>query len=137
MISLPKVWSINKSGFWEWLMSFDFLTFISKNHCMRLRLLFLNFYRHTFKGGGAMCIFLDIVLERDVQSRNSSNFWDKNWRNSVFRHLKGIMHVLWLFINQRIGVSGSNNAFAEEDYRKPKDKLWLDGEEMDFGLPKV
>jgi ATP-dependent exoDNAse (exonuclease V) beta subunit len=28
--------------------------------------------------------------------------------------------------------------FAEEDYsRKPKDKLWLDGEEMDFGLPKV
>jgi hypothetical protein len=26
---------------------------------------------------------------------------------------------------------------AEEDYsRKPKDKLWLDGEEMDFGLPK-
>jgi ATP-dependent exoDNAse (exonuclease V) beta subunit len=28
--------------------------------------------------------------------------------------------------------------FAEEDYsRKPKDKLWLDGEEMDFGLPKL
>jgi hypothetical protein len=28
--------------------------------------------------------------------------------------------------------------FAEEDYsRKPKDKLWFDGEEMDFCLPKV
>jgi hypothetical protein len=34
--------------------------------------------------------------------------------------------------------SCGNHAFAEEDYsRKPKDKLWLDGEEMDFGLPKV
>jgi hypothetical protein len=28
--------------------------------------------------------------------------------------------------------------FAEEDYtRKPKDKLWLNAEEQDFGLPKV
>jgi hypothetical protein len=24
-----------------------------------------------------------------------------------------------------------------EDYSRKKDKLWLDGEEMDFGLPKV
>jgi hypothetical protein len=32
--------------------------------------------------------------------------------------------------------SSGNHAFAEEDYsRKPKDKF--DGEEMDFGLPKV
>jgi ATP-dependent exoDNAse (exonuclease V) beta subunit len=38
----------------------------------------------------------------------------------------------------RVGISSGNHAFAEEDYsRKPKDKLWLDGEEMDFGLPKV
>jgi hypothetical protein len=27
--------------------------------------------------------------------------------------------------------------FAEDYSRKPKDKLWLDGEEMDFGLPKL
>jgi ATP-dependent exoDNAse (exonuclease V) beta subunit len=27
--------------------------------------------------------------------------------------------------------------FAEEDYTKTKDKLWLNAEEQDFGLPKV
>jgi ATP-dependent exoDNAse (exonuclease V) beta subunit len=26
--------------------------------------------------------------------------------------------------------------FAEEDYEKPKDKLWLNAEEQDFGLPR-
>jgi hypothetical protein len=32
----------------------------------------------------------------------------------------------------------SHFSFSEEDYtRKPKDKLWLNAEEQDFGLPKV
>jgi hypothetical protein len=36
-------------------------------------------------------------------------------------------------IHKSKGLNCGNHAFAEEDYsRKPKDKLWLDGEEMDW-----
>jgi hypothetical protein len=41
-----------------------------KNHCMRRwRLLFQNFYRQTCKAVELMCIFFDIVLERDVRNQ--------------------------------------------------------------------
>jgi ATP-dependent exoDNAse (exonuclease V) beta subunit len=85
--------------------------------------------------------FLDIVLERDVRNQagiaDFLNFWDKMQRNSASHHLKEIA-VRIMTIHKSKGLEFPViMPFAEEDYsRKPKDKLWLDGEEMDFGLQK-
>jgi ATP-dependent exoDNAse (exonuclease V) beta subunit len=67
------------------------------------------------------------------------NFWDKNAEKFSIPSPEGNNAVRIMTIHKsRVGISVVIMPFAEEDYsRKPKDKLWLDGEEMDFGLPKV
>jgi ATP-dependent exoDNAse (exonuclease V) beta subunit len=88
--------------------------------------------------------FLDIVLERDVRNQagisDFLNFWDKNSDKFSIPSPEGNNAVRIMTIHKSKGLEFPVviMPFAEEDYsRKPKDKLWLDGEEMDFGLPKV
>ena len=88
--------------------------------------------------------FLDIVLERDLRNQagisDFLDFWDKNSEKFSIPSPEGNNAVRIMTIHKSKGLEFPVviMPFAEEDYsRKPKDKLWLDGEEHDFGLPKV
>ncbi len=88
--------------------------------------------------------FLDIVLERDIRNQagisDFLNYWDKNAEKFSIPSPEGNDAVRIMTIHKAKGLEFPVVIlpFAEEDYsRKPKDKLWLNAEEQDFGLPKV
>ncbi|WP_222617367.1 UvrD-helicase domain-containing protein [Flavobacterium muglaense] len=95
-------------------------------------------------GNAYVQYFLDIVLERDVRNQagiaDFLNFWDKNAEKFSIPSPEGNNAVRIMTIHKSKGLEFPVviMPFAEEDYsRKPKDKLWLEATEMDFGLPKV
>ncbi len=88
--------------------------------------------------------FLDIVLERDIRNQagisDFLNYWDKNAQKFSIPSPEGNNAVRIMTIHKSKGLEFPVVIlpFADEDYsRKPKDKLWLDAEEADFGIPKV
>ena len=88
--------------------------------------------------------FLDIVLERDIRSQlgisDFLDFWEKNAGKFSIPSPEGTDAVRIMTIHKSKGLEFPVviMPFAEEDYnRKPKDKLWLDTLEEEFGLPKV
>ncbi len=95
-------------------------------------------------GNAYVQYFLDIVLERDIRNQagisDFLNFWDKNAEKFSIPSPEGTNAVRIMTIHKSKGLEFPVVIFpfAEEDYtRKPKDKLWLNVEEQDFGLPKV
>ena len=95
-------------------------------------------------GNAYVQYFLDIVLERDIRNQagisDFLNFWDKNAEKFSIPSPEGNNAVRIMTIHKSKGLEFPVVIFpfAEEDYsRKPKDKLWLNAEEEDFGLPKV
>ncbi len=96
------------------------------------------------EGNAYVQYFLDIVLERDVRNQagisDFLNYWDKNAEKFSIPSPEGKNAVRIMTIHKSKGLEFPVviMPFAEEDYnRKPKDKLWLNAEEEDFGLPKV
>ena len=95
-------------------------------------------------GNAYVQYFLDIVLERDIRNQagisDFLSFWDKNAEKFSIPSPEGTNAVRIMTIHKSKGLEFPVVIFpfAEEDYnRKPKDKLWLNAEEQDFGLPKV
>ncbi|MBG6060924.1 ATP-dependent exoDNAse (exonuclease V) beta subunit/very-short-patch-repair endonuclease [Flavobacterium sp. CG_9.1] len=95
-------------------------------------------------GNAYVQYFLDIVLESDIRNQagisDFLNFWDKNAEKFSIPSPEGTNAVRIMTIHKSKGLEFPVVIFpfAEEDYnRKPKDKLWLNAEEQDFGLPKV
>ena len=136
--------------FENWLMSFDislsFQNIRKKSLYEAVEIIVSKFLSQNLaKGGGAYVqYFLDIVLERDVRNQagiaDFLNFWDKNAEKFSIPSPEGNNAVRIMTIHKSKGLEFPVviMPFAEEDYsRKPKDKLWLDATEMDFGLPKV
>jgi ATP-dependent exoDNAse (exonuclease V) beta subunit len=136
--------------FEKWLMSYDislsFQNIRKKSLYEAVEVVITKFLSPNLaKGGGAYVqYFLDIVLERDVRNQagisDFLNFWDKNAEKFSIPSPEGNNAVRIMTIHKSKGLEFPVviMPFAEEDYsRKPKDKLWLDGEEMNFGLPKV
>ncbi|RYJ53058.1 DUF559 domain-containing protein [Flavobacterium petrolei] len=96
------------------------------------------------EGNAYVQYFLDIVLERDIRNQagisDFLNFWDKNAEKFSIPSPEGTNAVRIMTIHKSKGLEFPVVIFpfAEEDYtRKPKDKLWLNAAEQDFGLPKV
>ena len=96
------------------------------------------------EGNAYVQYFLDIVLERDIRNQagisDFLNFWDKNAEKFSIPSPEGTNAVRIMTIHKSKGLEFPVVIFpfAEEDYgRKPKDKLWINVEELDFGLPKV
>jgi very-short-patch-repair endonuclease len=96
------------------------------------------------EGNAYVQYFLDIVLERDVRNQagisDFLSFWDKNGEKFSIPSPEGKNAVRIMTIHKSKGLEFPVviMPFAEEDYsRKPKDKLWLNAEEEEFGLPKV
>lgn len=95
-------------------------------------------------GNAYVQYFLDIVLERDIRNQagisDFLNFWDKNADKFSIPSPEGTNAVRIMTIHKSKGLEFPVVIFpfAEEDYtKKPKDKLWLNAEDHNFGLPKV
>ena len=96
------------------------------------------------EGNAYVHYFLDLVLERDVRTQSGIsdflNYWDKNSEKFSIPSPEGKNAVRIMTIHKSKGLEFPVviMPFAEEDYvKKPKDKLWLDAENDDLGLPKV
>ncbi|MFV8374844.1 UvrD-helicase domain-containing protein [Flavobacterium sp. LB1P62] len=136
-----------ETDFENWLMSFDVsLSFqnIRKKSLYEAVETIISKFLNPKISNAYVQYFLDIVLERDIRNQagisDFLNFWDKNAEKFSIPSPEGTNAVRVMTIHKSKGLEFPVVIFpfAEEDYnRKPKDKLWLNAEEQDFGLPKV
>jgi len=138
---------INEKDFENWLESFDVtLSFqnIRKKSLYEAVEVIVSKFLNPKNSNAYVQYFLDIVLERDVRNQagisDFLNYWDKNGEKFSIPSPEGKDAVRIMTIHKSKGLEFPVviMPFAEEDYsRKPKDKLWLNAEQEDFGLPKV
>lgn len=136
-----------ETEFEKWLMGFDIsLSFqnIRKKSLYEAVEIIISKFINPKSNNAYVQYFLDIVLERDVRNQagisDFLNYWDKNAAKFSIPSPEGNNAVRIMTIHKSKGLEFPVviMPFAEEDYnRKPKDKLWLNTEEQDFGLPKV
>ncbi|CAM3916740.1 exodeoxyribonuclease V subunit beta [Flavobacterium sinopsychrotolerans] len=136
-----------EANFEEWLMTFDvelsFQNIRKKSLYEAVETIIAKFLNPKVSNAYVQ-YFLDIILERDIRNQagisDFLNFWDKNAEKFSIPSPEGTNAVRIMTIHKSKGLEFPVVIFpfAEEDYnRKPKDKLWLNAEEQDFGLPKV
>lgn len=136
-----------ETDFEEWLMSFNvslsFQNIRKKSLYEAVETIVAKFLNPKVSNAYVQ-YFLDIVLERDIRNQagisDFLNFWDKNAEKFSIPSPEGTNAVRIMTIHKSKGLEFPVVIFpfAEEDYSlKPKDKLWLNAEEQDFGLPKV
>ena len=136
-----------ETEFENWLTSFDIsLSFqdIRKKSLYEAVETIISKFLSPKSSNAYVQYFLDIVLERDVRNQagisDFLNYWNKNAEKFSIPSPEGKNAVRIMTIHKSKGLEFPVviMPFAEEDYnRKPKDKLWLNAEEEDFGLPKV
>ena len=130
-----------------WLLSFDVaLSFenIRKKSLYEAVEIIISKFVPLAEGNAYVQFFLDIVLERDIRNQagiaDFLGYWDKNAGRFSIPSPEGINAVRIMTIHKSKGLEFPVviMPFAEEDYnRKPKDKLWLDTEDVDLGVPKA
>ncbi|MDP3680792.1 MAG: UvrD-helicase domain-containing protein [Flavobacterium sp.] len=136
-----------ETDFENWLVSFDvslsFQNIRKKSLYEAVETIIAKFLNPKVSNAYVQ-YFLDIVLERDIRNQagisDFLNFWDKNAEKFSIPSPEGTNAVRIMTIHKSKGLEFPVVIFpfAEEDYSlKPKDKLWLNAEEQDFGLPKV
>ncbi len=88
--------------------------------------------------------FLDVILERDYHKQagisDFVNYWDKNSGKYSIPSPEGNNAVKIMTIHKSKGLEFPVVIipFADEDYdKKPKNKLWLEADEAEFGLSRV
>jgi ATP-dependent exoDNAse (exonuclease V) beta subunit len=133
--------------FENWLTSFDIsLSFqdIRKKSLYESVETIISKFLHSQNGNAYIQYFLDIVLERDVRNQagisDFLNYWDKNAEKFSIPSPEGKNAVRIMTIHKSKGLEFPVviMPFADEDYsRSRKNKLWIDAEVDDFGLPKV
>lgn len=137
----------NEIAFEKWLEKFDvLLSFESirkKSLYEAVETIVSKFVRPEYNNAYVQ-YFLDIVLERDIRNQagisDFLSYWGKNAEKFSIPSPEGNNAVRIMTIHKSKGLEFPVviMPFAEEDYsRKPKNKLWLNAEEEDFGLPKV
>ena len=136
-----------EAEFENWLTNFDIsLSFqdIRKKSLYESVELIVSKFLHSQNGNAYIQYFLDIVLERDVRNQagisDFLNYWDKNAEKFSIPSPEGKNAVRIMTIHKSKGLEFPVviMPFADEDYsRSPKNKLWIDAEKDEFGLPKV
>nr|WP_315165304.1 UvrD-helicase domain-containing protein [uncultured Flavobacterium sp.] len=137
----------NEKDFEAWLESFNVsLSFqnIRKKSLYEAVEVIVSKFLNPKNSNSYVQYFMDIVLERDIRNQagisDFLNFWDKNSEKFSIPSPEGnnAVRIMTIHASKGLEFPVVIFPFAEEDYnRKPKDKLWLDAEEQDFGLPKV
>ncbi len=95
-------------------------------------------------GNAYVQYFLDIVLERDIRNQagvaDFLDFWEKNAEKFSIPSPEGNNAVKIMTIHRSKGLEFPVviMPFAEQDYgRGPKDKLWINTDEVSIDLPKI
>lgn len=137
----------SESDFEKWLLTFDVsLSFenIRKKSLYEAVEIIISKFILPSEGNAYVQFFLDIVLERDIRNQagiaDFLNYWEKNSEKFSIPSPEGNNAVRIMTIHKSKGLEFPVviMPFAEEDYnRKPKDKLWLDTEAEDLGVPRV
>lgn len=137
----------NEMEFENWLMTFDYeLSFqnIRRKSLYEAVETIVSKFLNPKTSNAYVQYFLDIVVERDIRNQagisDFLNFWDKNAEKFSIPSPEGTNAVRIMTIHKSKGLEFPVVIFpfAEEDYnRKPKDKLWLNDEQGNIGLPKV
>ncbi|MDW8851315.1 UvrD-helicase domain-containing protein [Flavobacterium sp. MMLR14_040] len=136
-----------ENDFEKWLLAFDVsLSFedIRKKSLYEAVEIIISKFVLPLEGNAYVQYFLDIVLERDIRNQagiaDFLSYWDKNAHKFSIPSPEGNNAVRIMTIHKSKGLEFPVviMPFAEEDYsRKPKDKLWLDAEDADLGVPKA
>jgi len=136
-----------ETDFEKWLLSFDVsLSFenVRKKSLYEAVEIIISKFVLPSEGNAYVQYFLDIVLERDIRNQAGVAdflvYWDKNAHKFSIPSPEGNNAVRIMTIHKSKGLEFPVviMPFAEEDYsRKPKDKLWLDTEDADLGIPKA
>lgn len=136
-----------ENDFEKWLLTFDVsLSFedIRKKSLYEAVEIIISKFVPSSEGNAYVQFFLDIVLERDIRNQagiaDFLSYWDKNAHKFTIPSPEGNNAVRIMTIHKSKGLEFPVviMPFAEEDYnRKPKDKLWLDTEDSDLGVPKA
>ncbi|RZK09717.1 MAG: ATP-dependent helicase [Flavobacterium sp.] len=140
-----------ESEFEHWLVAFstnasELLSFqnIRKKSLYESVEIIISKFINPKKNNAYIQYFLDIVLERDMRNQagvsDFLNYWDKNSEKFSIPSPEGDNAVRIMTIHKSKGLEFPVviMPFAEEDYsKKPRNKLWLNADEVDFGLPKV
>ena len=136
-----------ETEFENWLTTFDILLSfqdIRKKSLYEAVETIISKFLRSQNGNAYIQYFLDIVLERDVRNQagisDFLNYWDKNAEKFSIPSPEGKNAVRIMTIHKSKGLEFPVviMPFADEDYsRSPKNKLWIDAKEDDFGLPKV
>ncbi|MEZ0183798.1 UvrD-helicase domain-containing protein [Flavobacterium oncorhynchi] len=137
----------SESDFEKWLLTFDVsLSFenIRKKSLYEAVEIIISKFILPSEGNAYVQFFLDIVLERDIRNQagiaDFLNYWEKNSEKFSIPSPEGNNAVRIMTIHKSKGLEFPVviMPFAEEDYnRKPKDKLWLDTEAEDLGVPRA
>ena len=141
----------NETDFEQWLVAFStdasgLLSFqdIRKKSLYEAVEIIISKFINPKKNNAYIQYFLDIVLERDIRNQagitDFLNYWDKNSEKFSIPSPEGDNAVRIMTIHKSKGLEFPVviMPFAEEDYsRAPRNKLWLDANQDDFGLPKV
>jgi ATP-dependent exoDNAse (exonuclease V) beta subunit len=135
-----------ETDFEQWLLSVDvslsFEDIRKKSLYEAVEIIIVKFL--PAEGNAYVQYFLDLVLERDIRNQagvaDFLSYWDKNGSKFSIPSPEGNNAVRIMTIHKSKGLEFPVviMPFAEEDYnRKPKDKLWLDAEDADLGIPKA
>ena len=138
---------VNEIVFENWLERFDVsLSFqnIRKKSLYEAVEIIVSKFLNPTKSNAYVQYFMDIVLERDIRNQagisDFLNYWDKNSEKFSIPSPEGnnAVRIMTIHTSKGLEFPVVIMPFADEDYsRSPKNKLWVDTEVEDFGLPKV
>ena len=137
----------DESEFQNWLNEFsiDFsFANIRKKSLYEATEIIISKIISTQKRNAYVQFFLDLVLEHDLKKQagisDFLNYWATNSEKLSIPSPEGNDAVRIMTIHKSKGLEFPVVIFpfADEDYSKgPKEKMWLNADEAQFGLPKV
>jgi ATP-dependent exoDNAse (exonuclease V) beta subunit len=136
-----------ESDFEQWLLTFDItITFnnIRKKSLYESVEQVINIFLNNNCSNSYLQYFQDIILERDYNKQAGISdflvFWESNSSKFSIPSPEGNNAIRIMTIHKSKGLEFPVVIvpFAEEDYdKKPKDKIWIDTENSEFGFSKV
>jgi ATP-dependent exoDNAse (exonuclease V) beta subunit len=137
----------DEAGFQQWLTGFgiDFpFGAIRKKSLYEAVEIIISKIIPPGKRNAYVQFFLDLVLEHDLKKQAGISdflqYWDANSEKLSIPSPEGNDAVRIMTIHKAKGLEFPVVVFpfADEDYSKgPKEKIWLNADEEEFGLPKV
>ena len=137
----------NENEFQVWLREFDVdfsFASIRKKSLYESAEIIISKIIPINKRNAYVQFFLDLVLEHDLKKQagisDFLNYWETNSEKLSIPSPEGNDAVRIMTIHKSKGLEFPVVIFpfADEDYSKgPKEKIWLNANEEEFGLPKV